>query len=113
MVECIPHRIVENFLSEYKIGNYPSCRIFGYHGRGAGRQLAELGPAWKSNVGQVFAMVRNGYLEYPALVGICSGCVRGVSFDNPNRAKTIDESVSSAYGIVTPLDKLLIHETKK
>ena len=65
---------------------------------------ARLAPGFSG--GPVFAMVRNAYLEYPALVGVCLGVVRGVSFDDADRVRTLDESVQSAYGIVTPLDKM-------
>ena len=55
-------------------------------------------------------MVRNAYLEYPALVGVCLGMVRGLSFEDGDKARTIDEAVQSAYGIVTPLDKMFINK---
>ena len=70
---------------------------------------ARLTPGFSG--GPVFAMVRNGYLEYPALVGVCLGVVRGLSFDD-EKARTFDESIQSAYGIVTPLDKMFIHKAK-
>ena len=63
--------------------------------------------------GPVFAMVRNAYLEYPALVGVCLGVVRGLSFDNGDKARTFDEAIQSAYGIVTPLDKMFIDKSAK
>lgn len=70
---------------------------------------ARLTPGFSG--GPVFAMVRNAHLEYPALVGICLGVVRGLSFDD-EKARTFDESIQSAYGIVTPLDKMFINKTK-
>ena len=69
---------------------------------------ARLAPGFSG--GPVFAMVRNAYLEYPALVGVCLGVVRGVSFDDADRVRTLDESVQSAYGIVTPLDKMFMNK---
>lgn len=56
-------------------------------------------------------MVRNAYLEYPALVGVCLGVVRGMEFDDDNRARSVTEAVQSAYGIVTPLDKMFMYRT--
>lgn len=55
-------------------------------------------------------MVRNAYLEYPALVGVCLGVVRGVNFDDADKVRTLTESVQSAYGIVTPLDKMFMNK---
>lgn len=65
---------------------------------------ARLAPGFSG--GPVFALVRHGYLEYPALVGVCLGIVRGYSFDNDDKPRTLDESVQSGYGIVTPLDEM-------
>ena len=67
---------------------------------------ARLAPGFSG--GPVFAMVRNAYLEYPALVGVCLGVVRGVDFDDADKVRTLNESVQSAYGIVTPLDKMFM-----
>ena len=69
---------------------------------------ARLAPGFSG--GPVFAMVRNAYLEYPALVGVCLGVVRGVNFDDADKVRTLTESVQSAYGIVTPLDKMFINK---
>ena len=68
---------------------------------------ARLAPGFSG--GPVFALVRHGYLEYPALVGVCLGSVRGYSFDNDDKPRTIDESVQSAYGVVTPLDEMFMY----
>lgn len=68
---------------------------------------ARLAPGFSG--GPVFAMVRNAYLEYPALVGVCLGVVRGRSFENADKTRTLDEAIQSAYGIVTPLDKMFIN----
>ena len=64
---------------------------------------ARLTPGFSG--GPVFAMVRDSHLEYPALVGVCLGVVRGLSFDD-GKSRTVDESIQSAYGIVTPLDAI-------
>ena len=69
---------------------------------------ARLAPGFSG--GPVFAMVRNAYLEYPALVGVCLGVVRGVNFDDADKVRTLTESVQSAYGIVTPLDKMFMNK---
>lgn len=72
---------------------------------------ARLAPGFSG--GPVFAMVRNAYWEYPALVGVCLGVVRGLSFGNGDKARTFDEAIQSAYGIVTPLDKMFIDKSAK
>ena len=72
---------------------------------------ARLAPGFSG--GPVFAMVRNGYLEYPALAGVCLGVVKGLDFDDAEKARTVTESVQSAYGIVTPLDKMFMYKAAK
>ena len=72
---------------------------------------ARLTPGFSG--GPVFAMVRNAYLEYPALVGVCLGVVRGLSFDDDSKGRTFDESIQSAYGIVTPLDTMFSDKPTK
>ena len=59
----------------------------------------------------MFAIVRNAYLGYPALVGVCLGVVRGMDFDDADRVRSVTETVQSAYGIVTPLDKMFVYRT--
>ena len=49
-------------------------------------------------------------MEYPALVGVCLGVVCGLDFDDDNRVRSVTEAVQSAYGIVTPLDKMFINK---
>ena len=70
---------------------------------------ARLAPGFSG--GPVFAMVRNAYLEYPALVGVCLGVVSGLDFDDTNKVRSVTEAVQSAYGIVTPLDKMFGYRT--
>ena len=70
---------------------------------------ARLAPGFSG--GPVFAMVRNAYLEYPALVGVCLGVVSGLDFDDDNKVRSVTEAVQSAYGIVTPLDKMFGYRT--
>jgi hypothetical protein len=70
---------------------------------------ARLAPGFSG--GPVFAMVRNAYLEYPALVGVCLGVVCGLDFDDDNKVRSVTEAVQSAYGIVTPLDKMFMYRT--
>ena len=70
---------------------------------------ARLAPGFSG--GPVFAMVRNAYLEYPALVGVCLGVVSGLDFDDDNKVRSVTEAVQSAYGIVTPLDKMFMYRT--
>ena len=70
---------------------------------------ARLAPGFSG--GPVFAMVRNAYLEYPALVGVCLGVVCGLDFDDDNRVRSVTEAVQSAYGIVTPLDKMFMYSS--
>ena len=72
-------------------------------------KIVPLAPGFSG--GPVFAMVRNAYLEYPALVGVCLGVVSGLDFDDTNKVRSVTEAVQSAYGIVTPLDKMFGYRT--
>ena len=44
-------------------------------------------------------------------MGVCFGVVRGMDFDEADRVRTVTEAVQSAYGIVTPLDKMFMYRT--
>ena len=58
-------------------------------------------------------MVRNAYIGVSRACGVCLGLVKGLDFDDISKVRTVTESDQSAYGIVTPLDKMFMNRVPK